>query len=31
MDELKKAIRDYVSKEYLEEDDDREVDETTRR
>ena len=25
MDELKKIIRDYVTKEYLEEDDDREL------
>jgi acyl carrier protein len=26
MDELKKAVLDYVKREYLEEDDDREVD-----
>ena len=29
MDELKQAILDYVRDEYLEEDDDREVDFTT--
>ena len=29
MDELKKAIRDYVVKEYLEDGDDREVREDT--
>ncbi len=29
MDELKKAIRDYVVKEYLEDGDDREVGEST--
>ncbi len=30
MDELSKTVLDYVKKEYLEEDDDREVDEKTR-
>jgi acyl carrier protein len=29
MDEMSKAILDYVKREYLEEDDDREVTETT--
>jgi D-alanine--poly(phosphoribitol) ligase subunit 2 len=29
MEEIKKAVLDYVRREYLEEDDDREVDETT--
>lgn len=29
MDEMKKMILDYVKKEYLEEDDDREISETT--
>jgi len=29
MDELKKTVLDYVKKEYLEEDDDREIDEDT--
>jgi acyl carrier protein len=29
MDDLKKIIRDYVTKEYLEEDDDRVVTDTT--
>jgi acyl carrier protein len=29
MDEMKKMILDYVKREYLEEDDDREVTETT--
>ena len=29
MDELKKAVRDYVAKEYLEDGDDREVREDT--
>jgi acyl carrier protein len=30
MDEMKKMILDYVRREYLEEDDDREVTETTK-
>jgi acyl carrier protein len=30
MDEITKAVRDYVVREYLEEGDDREVTETTR-
>lgn len=29
MDELRKVILDYVRKEYLEEDDDRAIDDTT--
>ena len=29
MDELRRTIRDYVAKEYLEEGDDREIGETT--
>ena len=29
MDEMSKAVLDYVKREYLEEDDDREVTETT--
>ncbi len=29
MDEMKKMILDYVKREYLEEDDDREITETT--
>lgn len=29
MDELKKTILDYVKKEYLDDDDDREIDEDT--
>jgi acyl carrier protein len=29
MEEIKKAVLEYVRREYLEEDDDREVDETT--
>jgi acyl carrier protein len=29
MDDIKKAVLDYVRKEYLEEDDDREITETT--
>ncbi|MGV8039834.1 MAG: acyl carrier protein [Thermoanaerobaculaceae bacterium] len=29
MDELKKAVRDYVVREYIEEGDDREVTDTT--
>jgi len=29
MDDLRRAIRDYVVKEYLEEGDDREISETT--
>ena len=29
MDEMKKIIRDYVTKEYLEEDDDRTITDTT--
>ena len=29
MDEMKKMVLEYVKKEYLEEDDDREVTETT--
>jgi D-alanine--poly(phosphoribitol) ligase subunit 2 len=29
MDEIRKVILDYVKKEYLEEDDDRVIDETT--
>jgi acyl carrier protein len=29
MDELKKAVREYVVREYIEEGDDREVDDTT--
>jgi acyl carrier protein len=29
MDDIKKAVLDYVRKEYLEEDDDRELTETT--
>jgi len=29
MDEVKKMIRDYVTKEYLEEDDDRVITDTT--
>jgi len=29
MDEITKAVRDYVSREYLEEGDDREISETT--
>jgi acyl carrier protein len=30
MDEMKKAVRDYVTKEYLEEGDDREIKDDTR-
>jgi len=30
MDEISKAVRDYIIREYLEEGDDREVTETTR-
>ena len=30
MDEMKKMVLDYVKREYLEEDDDREVTETTK-
>jgi len=30
MDDVSKAVLDYVKKEYLEEDDDREVDESTK-
>jgi len=30
MDDLKKTIRDYVVKEYIEEGDDREITDTTR-
>jgi acyl carrier protein len=29
MDEIKKMVLDYVKKEYLEEDDDREINENT--
>jgi acyl carrier protein len=29
MDEMKKVVLDYVKREYLEEDDDREIDEST--
>ncbi len=29
MDEMKQAILDYVRREYLEEDDDQEIDETS--
>jgi acyl carrier protein len=29
MDDMKKMILDYVKREYLEEDDDREIDENT--
>ena len=29
MDELTKAVRDYIMREYLPEDDDREISETT--
>jgi len=30
MDDMKRAVLDYVKREYLEEDDDREIDENTR-
>jgi acyl carrier protein len=30
MDEMKKALLDYVRREYLEDDDDRDVDENTK-